>query len=339
MIAQLKGCKIKSRFDTSSQASDQTYFVPDETLLVEEAAALNIGSEDDFFGGVVPCPVARTKAITHQLIGGCTARSDDWSSAFADRVRPVVLPGYTAFTAQDARTATSRLLKFGAVRLKMPLACRGTDQVAIDSIRELDEFLERVPPKEFAEVGLAIEVNLRPVVTRSIGQVTIDNLTITYHGFQRTVMNNRGQSVYGGSHLICARGGWDALNRQPLDGARRLAVVQARSYDEATSEYHGFLASRRNYDVGQGLDGKGRWRSGVFEASWRSGGASTAELTAMLAFAADPTLQVFEVSAVKEFGRASKPPTGAIIHFQGDDPEDGPILRYTTIISILRQAA
>src|SRR5262249_40398426 len=147
---------------------------------------------DDFFGGVVPCPVARTKAITHQLVGGCTTRSVDWSSAFADRVRPVVLPGYTAFTAQDARIATSRLLKFGAVRLKMPLACRGTDQIVVDSIGELDQFLERIPPREFAEVGLVIEANLRPVTTLSVGQVAIDNLTIAYHGLQRTVVNNRG---------------------------------------------------------------------------------------------------------------------------------------------------
>jgi len=223
MIAQLKSCKLKSGFDTSSQASDRTYLVPDETLLVEEAAALNIASEDDFFGGVVPCPVARTKAITHQLISGCTARSDDWSSAFADRVRPVVLPGYTVFTAQDARTATSRLLKFGATRLKMPLACRGTDQVAIDSIRELDKFLEKIPAKEVAEAGLVIEQNLRPVATLSIGQVTIDNLTITYHGVQRTVMNNRWSvRVWRFSLDLCARrlgcsesavAGWCATSR------------------------------------------------------------------------------------------------------------------------------
>ena len=339
MIAKLKGCTIASPFDLSSQTFNQAYLIPDETLLAEEAAALNIASEDDLFGGVVPCCVARTKAITHHLVGGCAARPVHWSPVFADRVRSVVPPGYTAFTAEDARIATSRLLKFGTIRLKMPLACRGTDQTVIGSMRELDRFLKRMPPKEFVETGLVIEVNLRPVTTLSIGQVTIDNLTIAYHGIQRTVANNRGQLVYGGSHLICARGGWDALDRLPLDGARRLAVVQARSYDQATSEYHGFLASRRNYDVGQGLDGKGQWRSGVFEASWRSGGASTAELMAMLAFAADPTLQVLEVSAVKEFGQAGTPPGNAMIHFKGDDPEDGPILRYTLVTRKFRQVA
>src|SRR6516164_4267548 len=41
------------------------------------------------------------------------------------------------------------------------------------------------------------------------------------------------------------------------------------------------MASRRNYDVGQGLDAHGKWRSGVFEASWHSGAASTAELATL----------------------------------------------------------
>src|SRR5262249_17392497 len=69
--------------------------------------------------------------------------------------------------------------------------------------------------------------------------------------------------------------------------------------------------------------------SGVFEASWRSGGASTAELAAFVAFARDPTLQVVEASAVKEFGKLARAPRDAIVHFCDDDPKDGPILRYT----------
>jgi uncharacterized protein DUF3182 len=55
-----------------------------------------------------------------------------------------------------------------------------------------------------------------------------------------------------------------------------------------------FSAPRRNYDVGQGIDE--RSRSGVFEASWRSGGATTAQLATLMAFADDPTLKVVEVT-------------------------------------------
>src|SRR5215471_8719184 len=69
-----------------------------------------------------------------------------------------------------------------------------------------------------------------------------------------------------------------SLDGLPMTPELRIAVSQARSYDQAVSEYPGFLASRRNSDVAQGVDNEGQWRSGVLEASWRSGGASTAEL-------------------------------------------------------------
>jgi hypothetical protein len=116
----------------------------------------------------------------------------------------------------------------------------------------------------------------------------------------------------------------------------RLGVTQARSYDKAMSAYPDFLASRRNYDVGQGIDGEAQWRSGVFEASWRAGGASAAEMAAISAFAHDPTLQIVEASTAKVFGMAHEAPRGADIHFQGDDPQDGPILRYSLIARMAR---
>ena len=51
----------------------------------------------------------------------------------------------------------------------------------------------------------------------------------------------------------------------------------------------------------------------------------------MLAFARNPALQVFKASAVKVFGKLKKVPRGAIVHFEGNDPADGPIARYTNL--------
>ena len=98
-------------------------------------------------------------------------------------------------------------------------------------------------------------------------------------------------------------------------------MAQAKSYDRWMSEYSGFMASRRNYDVGQGIGADGRRRSGVLEASWRAGGASSAELLALAAFAQDRALQIVEASTIEEFGAEGNAPPGAIIHFQGNDPD------------------
>jgi Protein of unknown function (DUF3182) len=338
-IAQVKHYEFGGYYDNAHNYSGDVFFVPDDTLMLDEALCLGIRSLHDLFGGVVPHPFVKTKSITHGLITSGADRPEGWSPAFAQRVRTVVLPGYSVFSARDARIAAARMLSRGAVRVKEALGDGGKGQILITTARELGKLLERFSPDEISAYGLVLETHLRRVTTLSVGQITIDGFTITYHGTQRTARNNEGRLVYGGSHLVCVRGGWEALDGLPMTPELRIAVSQARSYDQAASEYPGFLASRRNYDVAQGVDNEGQWRSGVLEASWRSGGASTAELTALAAFVQSPGLQVVEASAVKEFGKGRNVPRGAIVHFRGDDPEDGPIVRYTVMTRALRQAA
>jgi hypothetical protein len=181
-----------------------------------------------------------------------------------------------------------------------------------------------------------VESNIRDVTTLSIGLITINDVTIAYHGTQRVATNNAGCRVYGGSALVCVRGGWESLARLPMPRAVRLAAAQAKQYEDAMRGYPGFMVSRRNYDVAQGLDGEGRRRSGVLEASWRSGGASTAELAALREFAQDPTLLVVEAHAVKLFGRGHEAPRNAVVHYRSNDPDDGPITRYTMITRKLK---
>ena len=105
-------------------------------------------------------------------------------------------------------------------------------------------------------------------------------MTIAYHGTQRITKDNKGRSVYGGSDLVCVRAGWKALDGLAMTPEVRAGVTQSKLFDEAMNEYPGFIASRRNYDVGQGIDAEGQRRSGVFESSWRVGGATSAELVA-----------------------------------------------------------
>ena len=195
--------------------------------------------------------------------------------------------------------------------------------------------LRQIPAGELRECGLVLETDLADVTTLSIGQVMLDDMTMTYHGTQRLTTDNEGRSAYGGSNLVCVRGGWNALDRLPLPHDIRHGVAQAKVYDEATCEYPGFMASRRNYDVGQGLDSQGRWRSGVFEASWRVGGATAAEVAALAAFMEDAAVDVINASSVLAFGEEIEPPPGARVHFQGDDPELGPMIQYSLVARVV----
>ena len=338
-IARVNDWCYAGVYDPAERSGGGLFFVPDDTLMFDEARALGIHSSHQLYGAVAPYPFVKTKAITHGLVSSHAARPYGWSSIFAESVRNAVLPGYTVFSSDDARMAAMRLLPLGPIRVKEPLGDGGYGQTAVAGVAELDAFLEKLSLEEIECHGLVLETNLCRVTTRSVGQTMIGDRTITYHGTQRAVTNNHGSTVYGGSDLICVRGGWTELEKLPMDTQARLAVSQARTYDRNTDRYPGFLASRRNYDIGQGIDGRGRWRSGVFEASWRSGGASTAELAALMAFAEDPALQVVEATSVKQFGRRTTIPRGAVIHFHDDDPEDGPLLRYTVVTRALRRAA
>ena len=338
-IARLNGYGFVGEYDPQLHVAARLFFVPSDTLMLEEARDLGIHSPDQVYGAVVPYPFVKTKAITHRLVREHAAQPRGWSFAFANGVRNAVLPGYTAFSADDSKLAVKRLLALGPVRVKEPLADGGHGQTVIRSIDELEAFLETMPAEKFLSHGLVLEANLRRVITRSVGCTIVGGLSIAYHGTQRSVTNNHGLLVYGGSHVICVRGGWAALESLPMEREARLAVHQARTYDRNAARYPGFLATRRNYDVGQGIDGRGQWRSGVLEASWRSGGASTAELAALTAFAEDSRLQAIETASVKHYGKPHKIPADAAIHFLGDDPEEGPLLRYTTAVRALRQAA
>jgi hypothetical protein len=277
----------------------------------------------------VPYPFVSTKAITHDLISRDAARPEGWSSDFAEQVRAVTLPGYTAFTKKDARAAADCMLENGDIRMKPTLGAEGKGQTIVANGDELELFLESLTIQDVAQFGIVLEEPLSQVTTRSIGQIVIDGFPVSYHGIQRRTVDNEGQRIYGGSDLICARGGWNAL--KAIAGCQEIesAIAQARVYDEAMSAYPGFMASRRNYDVAQGIDRTGQFRSGVLESSWRVGGATGAEVLALRRLRDEPSLQAIEVAHIEKFGENRTAPPGAVVHYQGTDPQAGPVLRYT----------
>jgi hypothetical protein len=218
------------------------------------------------------------------------------------------------------------------VRLKPGRATGGRGQSAVSSATELDAALARVASTEPSGDCLVLEENLGDVTTHSVGEVRVADLVATYHGRQRLTRDNRGATVYGGSEVVVARGGFDALLQLDLPAEARIAVAQARVYDEAATRcFPGLFASRRNYDVAQGSDAEGHWRSGVLEQSWRIGGASGAEMAALEAFRTQPALPAVRASCVEIYGTSDPPPPHAVVYFRGTDERVGPLTKYTLV--------
>ncbi|MDB5839056.1 MAG: hypothetical protein JWQ23_1008 [Herminiimonas sp.] len=334
-LAAIKGFGYGGEFDSACQYDAPLYFVPSETISAFNLAhSLGIRCEHDLFGGVVPYPFVATKTITHGLPDAGVPAPYGWSTAFAQRVRDVVLPGYSVFTAQDARIACERLLKQGCVRLKKASGIGGLGQAVITDSNELEEHLDSVTAEELLRDGLVFERNLADVETHSVGQVRVGTLLATYYGTQRLTHNNRGQEVYGGSNLTVVRGDFDALQRLDLAPEMRTVIAQAGTYHAAAmASFSGMFASRCNYDVAQGRDDQGQWRSGVLEQSWRAGGATGAEVAALEVFRADPAINVVNASTTEIYGDSPVMPTDAIIYFSGVDDHVGMLTKYARLES------
>jgi hypothetical protein len=332
-IAAIKGYVFAGEYGAEGTYSEPLFFVPTGTVTgVEHARALGIENERDLFGGVVPHPFVGTKCISHPLVDERALAPDGWAEAFGRDVRAAVLDGYAAFSADDALRAGLRLLGHGPVRIKRALGIGGYGQIVVTDRRGLEQALADADPDEVSRYGISLEEDLADVTTHSVGQARLDDLVATYCGTQRLAPNNHGHMVYGGSDLLVARGGFDALLALNPAPAARCAVEQARLYDSAAfARFAGLFASRRNYDVAEGTDAAGRRRSGVLEQSWRIGGASGAEIAALAAFRDDPSLDVVHASSTEIYGPDTEPPPDATIHFQGVDNHAGPLTKYVRI--------
>lgn len=328
-LAAIKGYEFAGEFDAAHIYSGPVYFVPGETLVGDAAQCLGVRSEHDMFGGLVPFAFVATKVLTHPLHGPGAAAPPGWSSTFANRTGDAVLPGYSAFSVEDTRSAALELLRTGPIRIKDPGGIGGLGQSVVTDGTQLESALEALDPAQIAREGIVVEQNVTDVVTYSVGQVRVGALLATYFGVQNLTRNHRGKEVYGGSDLVVVRGDFDALLDRNIDDKLRLAIAQARRYhDAALTCYPGMFASRCNYDIAQGRDDRGDFRSGVLEQSWRIGGASGAELAALEAFKADPALKVVSASTVEIYDEKPPLPADACIYFQGIDRRVGPLTKY-----------
>jgi hypothetical protein len=332
MLADIKRMPFAGEYDADAKYATTPYFVPTDTLIgVDHARSLGIESEDDLFGGIVRYPFVATKSISHPLVDERARAPEGWSQAFAGDVVSVVLRGYTAFDLDDAHRAGLELLRTGRVRIKRALGIGGRGQDIVRDRKELEAALENVDGDEVWRYGVALEDDLDDVSTYSVGCAHVDEISLAYHGMQRTTRNPRGGDVYGGSDLVIVRGDFDTLAELDVPEDAAHALAQARTYDDAAlRHFDGLIASRRNYDVVSGNDAAGRLRFGVLEQSWRVGGASGAEVAALRAFREDATLHVVRASCVEAYGDVT-PPDDALVYYCGDDSHGGMLTKYARV--------
>lgn len=314
-LADIQGLEFSAEPSAARASGRSIYWVPDATVVGrEQAAELGVHGPLDLFGGYVERAFQAGKAIVHPLPERPTLTPRGWNQAFALRVQPLVLSGQSVFCRNDAMRSASARLQRGPQRLKPAGGRGGMGQQVVDDSDGLAEALERYEEADYL-LGMVIEDELQQAQTHSVGQIMINGVLLSYHGIQQQNRNLRGELVYGGSDLLVVRGDFDGLLSLDLVASVRHAIEQARLFDLAAHRlFHQFYASRRNYDLVQGIDVQGQACSGVLEQSWRIGGASGAELAALEAFVADPTLSVVRASSFEIFEDKALPDNARILY-------------------------
>jgi len=332
-LATLLGAEFGGEFRPGERPPGPAYLVPSETITsLAEARRLGVTGMDDLFGGVVPHAFVATKLISHPLVEGAAAAPVGWSRACAERNRSAVLPGYSVFTADDARKAFDALLPLGAVRLKDPGGVGGGGQWVVRDRPGFEARLDTFDAEQLATNGLVLELDLNEPKTYSVGQVQVGDLRACYIGVQSLTRNNHGHQVYGGSSLLVTRGTMDSLLQLELEPEMHTAVQQTLVYHHAAMDcFTGMFASRCNYDIIQGRDAAGREHSGVLEQSWRIGGASGAEAAALHAFRNSPRLLRVRASTVEVYGDDVTLPPGAELTYSGVDTNSGRLTKYVQV--------
>ncbi|MHC8336035.1 DUF3182 family protein [Pseudomonas sp. LB3P25] len=333
-LAQILGLKYGGSYDPELHNGRDLYLLPTQTLVgVAAARQLGVKGPEDLWGGYVDHDFICTKAISHGLRNKDAHAPEGWSPLFSERVRSVVLDGLSVFSMDDARPAAEHLLYSGPIRIKPIHACAGRGQEVIKSLDQFDAILARPDAKTLFTEGVVLEQDLDQVITHSVGQSFIGDTVLSYCGDQYLTEDDQGEQVYGGSNLLVVQGHYDDLLELELSDDVRLAIRQAQVFDRAADEaYPGFYASRRNYDIAQGVDSNGKQRSGVLEQSWRMGGASSAEVAALQSFVNNPGMRAIRVSSVETY--LDQPlPANAIEVYRGPAQNSDFLLKYVTVKS------
>ncbi|MGE8180572.1 DUF3182 family protein [Pseudomonas mandelii] len=333
-LAHILGLKFGGSYDPGLHNGRDLYLLPTQTLVgVAAARALGVTGPEDLWGGYVDHDFICTKAISHGLRNQHAHAPQGWSPLFSERVRNVVLDGLSVFSLDDARPAAEHLLYTGPIRIKPIHACAGRGQEVIKSLDQFDEVLARPDARALFSEGVVLEQDLDNVVTHSVGQSFIGDKVLSYCGDQYLTEDGQGEQVYGGSNLLVVQGYYEDLLKLDLPDDVQLAIRQAQVFDSAADEaYPGFYASRRNYDIAQGLDSSGKQRSGVLEQSWRMGGASSAEVAALQSFVNNPGMRAIRVSSVETYIDQPLPPD-AIEVYRGPAENSDFLLKYVTVKS------
>jgi hypothetical protein len=302
-VAKRIAAHLGGKMLEATEVSGEVYYVPFAAVHADLAIDRGIKGLGSLYGGIVREHQHADKAILHTLPSMDADHPSWYSRAFAEAVRDVVLPGYTAFTQEDLACGFDLMRADGlSVRLKDPANTGGLGQYTIGSRNDLASVMSDYAGK-ISKTGMVLEADLHGPVTITIGYVNIKGETYTWHGRPYDVKHD-GMTRFGGNELLVVRGGLDVLYAHSTDPHDRLAIAQVKRTLKAYSLL-GAHISRATLDVVQGTSCEGEFLSGVTDPSLRPSASSAAEIRAIEALTANPKATVATARLKYDYEKSS----------------------------------
>ena len=282
-ILQRNG-RLAASLAEAQKFSQPYYFLP-TPITQEQGEKHGIQSADDFYGAMVDHLQHADKGQLHEIVPEADNVPAHYSAEFARAVREVVLPGYTAYSKEDAIKAYLKLKKElpdgDKIRLKDPSASDCDRQFVLESEAHLRAILDRIFHPFPFENGLVLEQNLNDVSTTTGGKVRVNGSTYQFIGNQveTSIPNPEGgtKTVYGGGDLLITNG---FLPQEMLSSNQQeLTLRLGHTYDAyANLAPH---VSRISFDMVSGLDSHGNEVQGITDPTMRVGGNDPSVIESM----------------------------------------------------------
>ncbi|MCA9373577.1 DUF3182 family protein [Candidatus Peregrinibacteria bacterium] len=261
------------------------YYVLPTPITKEQGVQHGMTSSADFYGAMVDHLQHADKGQLHQVVPEADNIPAHYSAEFARAVREVVLPGYTAYSKEDAIKAYLKLKKElpdkNKIRLKDPSASDCDRQFVIESEDHLRAILDRIFHPFPFENGIVLEQNLNDVSTTTAGKVKVNGSTYQFIGNQveTSIPTSKGgtKMVYGGGDLLVTN---DFLPQNMLTpDQQELTLRIGHTYDAySTLTPH---VSRMSFDMISGIDSQGNEIHGITDPTMRVGGNDPSVIEAM----------------------------------------------------------
>ncbi len=280
-------------YDCDEQSSARPYHLLGLPVERPLGAQHGMQTNEDFYGALVDHLQHADKAALHSTIPEADHTPEFHSQRFAEAIQEVVLPGYSAFSREDALKAFAILFRrVGAVRLKDPRASDCDMQFTIRSEDQLRKILDIHFNPFPLETGLVLEQCVHEPRTVTGGRVILPSDTYHFMGEQveSTLTRSDGQAVkvYGGGDVTVTRGTVEYPD-YPAD-----QTILMHALPKAYDAYESLIpfCTRLSFDMVLGHDEHGNAVQGITDPTLRVGGNDPSVIAAMKHLADDDVRNV-----------------------------------------------